>query len=55
MPYILAIDFGTSGCRSVIYNENLEMLGVAAVSYTHLDVYKRQTEERYLQVNTGNT
>lgn len=33
MPNVLAIDFGTSGCRSAIYNENLEMLCVATEEY----------------------
>lgn len=33
MPYVLAIDFGTSGCRSAIYDENLQMLCVAAEEY----------------------
>lgn len=33
MSYVLAIDLGTSGCRSAIYNEKLEMLCVAAEEY----------------------
>lgn len=33
MPYVLAIDFGTSGCRSAIYDEKLQLLHVAAEEY----------------------
>ena len=33
MPYVLTIDFGTSGCRSAIYNENLDMLCVSVEEY----------------------
>ena len=34
------------GCDGVILNEVEEAVGVAPVSYTHLDVYKRQTRHR---------
>ena len=33
MAYVLAIDFGTSGCRSAIYDENLRMLHAAIAEY----------------------
>ena len=33
MPYVLAIDFGTSGCRSAIYDEKLQLLCVASEEY----------------------
>lgn len=33
MPYVLAMDFGTSGCRSAIYDEKLQLLCVAAQEY----------------------
>ncbi len=33
MSHVMAIDFGTSGCRSAIYNENLEMLCVSTAEY----------------------
>ena len=33
MTYVLAVDFGTSGCRSAVYNEKLQMLCVAVEEY----------------------
>lgn len=33
MSYVLAIDFGTSGCRSAVYNSNLDMLSSAIEEY----------------------
>lgn len=33
MSYVLAIDFGTSGCRSAVYNARLEMLSSAIEEY----------------------
>ena len=40
--YIIALDQGTTSSRAVIYDEN----GIVTVSYTHLDVYKRQIYRR---------
>jgi xylulokinase len=45
MPYILAIDFGTSGCRSAIYNENLEMLSVAVAEYPLIVLSEKEIEQ----------
>ncbi len=45
MPYVLAIDFGTSGCRSAIYNEKLEMLYAAVAEYPLIVLSEKEIEQ----------
>ena len=45
MAYVLAIDFGTSGCRSAIYNEKLEMLHVAIAEYPLIVLSEKEIEQ----------
>ena len=40
---LLALGLGVSSCFTS-YISNKQVMGVQPVSYTHLDVYKRQTE-----------
>ena len=44
MAYVLAIDFGTSGCRSAIYDENLQMLYVAIAEYPLIVLSEKEIE-----------
>ena len=45
MAYVLAIDFGTSGCRSAIYNEDLQMLHVAIAEYPLIVLSEKEIEQ----------
>ena len=45
MAYVLAIDFGTSGCRSAIYNEKLEMLYAAVAEYPLIVLSEKEIEQ----------
>ena len=45
MAYVLAIDFGTSGCRSAIYDENLQMLYAAIAEYPLIVLSEKEIEQ----------
>ena len=45
MAYVLAIDFGTSGCRSAIYGENLQMLYAAVAEYPLIVLSEKEIEQ----------
>lgn len=45
MPCVLAIDFGTSGCRSAIFNEQLEMLCVSTAEYPLIVLSEKEIEQ----------
>lgn len=45
MPCVLAIDFGTSGCRSAILNEKLEMLCVSVAEYPLIVRSEKEIEQ----------
>lgn len=45
MAYVLAIDFGTSGCRSAIYDEKLQMLHVAIAEYPLIVLSEKEIEQ----------
>ena len=52
--YIVALDQGTTSSRCIIFDKGQHVIGMAQkeytpVSYTHLDVYKRQGPERVWQ------
>lgn len=45
MAYVLAIDFGTSGCRSAIYDEKLQMLHAAIAEYPLIVLSEKEIEQ----------
>lgn len=45
MTYVLAIDFGTSGCRSAIYDEDLQMLCVSTQEYPLIVLSEKEIEQ----------
>ena len=45
MAYVLALDFGTSGCRSAIFDENLKMLCLATQEYPLIVRSEREIEQ----------
>lgn len=45
MKYFLAIDLGTSNCRSAIYDENLEMLDITSMKYPLINISSVQIEQ----------
>ncbi|MEA4950624.1 MAG: FGGY family carbohydrate kinase [Petrimonas sp.] len=45
MPHVLAIDIGTSGCRSAIYNEDLEMICVSTAEYPLIVLSEKEIEQ----------